>query len=266
MVDVSIRKASLLERVFPKIDSGATLVPADQFLQPGENERQQREEALKEMSASQSIAKAVALRALGYRVRDRGAEIVSVSNGFPAEGVVRAGDLVVELNRRRVRSPDDVSAAMKRVKPGDRVRLVVRRDGKTVPLSVGTKADRTQGGRAVMGVLVEPKLKLPVNVRIDAGAIGGPSAGLAFALDIVDELGRDVDHGRRVVVTGALGLDGKVFEIGGIKQKTIGAKEAGADVFLVPRANAREARRYADGLKIVAVGSFTQAMSYLATG
>ena len=117
-----------------------------------------------------------------------------------------------------------------------------------------------------MGVFIEPSLALPIDVKIKTGQIGGPSAGLAFALDIVDELGRDIDHGRRVVVTGALAPDGSVEEIGGVKQKTIGAKQAGADVFLVPRGNAREARRYAGQLRVVAVGSFKQAMSYLTTG
>ncbi len=103
-----------------------------------------------------------------------------------------------------------------------------------------------------------------MDVSIDAGSIGGPSAGLAFALGIVDELGDDIDDGRTIVVTGELALDGTVIPIGGIKQKTIGAKEAGADVFIVPDANAEEARKYADGLEIVAVSTFDEAIDALA--
>ncbi len=126
---------------------------------------------------------------------------------------------------------------------------------------------RARDGRPVFGIIVEPEanIELPVDISIDAGNIGGPSAGLAFALDIVDELGSDIDDGRKIVVTGALGLDGAVAPIGGIKQKTIGAREAGADVFVVPEQNAAEARRYADGLSIVSVQTFDEALAALET-
>ena len=110
-------------------------------------------------------------------------------------------------------------------------------------------------------------IRLPVPVRIDAGGVGGPSAGLAFALEVMEKLGRNVDRGYRVAATGQMELDGTVAPIGGVKQKTFGARAAGADVFLVPAAgdNAAEARRYAHGLRIIAVQSFPQALRALAT-
>jgi PDZ domain-containing protein len=120
----------------------------------------------------------------------------------------------------------------------------------------------------VVGVIVSQAadIKLPVDVEIDTNGVGGPSAGLAFALDLMEELGHDVDHGNRVAVTGALELDGTVGEIGGVKQKTIGVERAGIKVFLVPAGeNAAEARRYADGIRIVPVTSFQQALRTLAT-
>src|SRR5918912_93374 len=107
-----------------------------------------------------------------------------------------------------------------------------------------------------MGSSGSVTIDLPLKVTIDTGSIGGPSAGLAFALDVVDELGTDVDDAKRIVVTGALDLDGRVVAIGGIKQKTIAARNADADLFLVPDDNAADARRYADGLKVVAVSTF----------
>jgi PDZ domain-containing protein len=108
-------------------------------------------------------------------------------------------------------------------------------------------------------------VKLPLQVRINTGEVGGPSAGLAFALDVLNELGRDVDRGNKVVASGELHLDGSVGAVGGIKQKTIGARRAGADVFLVPGDNEREARRHAGGLRVIAVNSFRQALRSLAT-
>ena len=108
--------------------------------------------------------------------------------------------------------------------------------------------------------------KLPIKVRIDTRGVGGPSAGLAFALDLTEELGHDVDRGYKVAATGQLALDGSVLPIGAIKQKTIGARQAGVDVFLVPAgSNARTARTYADGLRIIPVQSFPQALHALAT-
>ena len=104
----------------------------------------------------------------------------------------------------------------------------------------------------------------PVDVEIDLGQVGGPSAGLAFALQIMEELGEDVD-GYRLAASGEIFLDGSVSRVGGIKQKTIGARRSGMDLFLVPGDNASEARRYAKGLRVVPVDSFQQALRVLAT-
>jgi PDZ domain-containing protein len=96
--------------------------------------------------------------------------------------------------------------------------------------------------------------------------VGGPSAGLAFALEVMQQLGRDVTHGHSVAATGELTADGAVEPIGGIKQKTIGVREAGADVFLVPAGdNAAQARKEAGDLRIIPVKTFPQALHALAT-
>jgi PDZ domain-containing protein len=105
-----------------------------------------------------------------------------------------------------------------------------------------------------------------VAVHIDAGAVGGPSAGLAFALDVLDVLGRDVDRGYTIAATGQIGLDGSVLPIGGAAQKAIGVRRSGVDVFLVPAGdNARDARRHAGHVRVIPVQSFQQALRALAT-
>ena len=132
---------------------------------------------------------------------------------------------------------------------------------------VRTVPDPQRPGRPIIGVIVSQAafIKLPRKVKIDAGNIGGPSAGLAFALDILDQL-KDVNHGQRVAATGAIELDGTVSPIGGVRQKTVGVRRAGIKIFLVPAGeNAAEARRYAKGLRIVPVHSFRQALRALAT-
>jgi PDZ domain-containing protein len=129
------------------------------------------------------------------------------------------------------------------------------------PNSVGPRRSR-------IGVAVgqAANIQLPVPVRINAGSVGGPSAGVAFALDVMEELGRDVDHGYKVAATGELDLSGNVLPIGGVEQKALGARRAHVDVFIVPAGeNAAVARRYADGMRIVPVRNFQQALRALAT-
>ncbi|HEX2044672.1 MAG TPA: PDZ domain-containing protein [Gaiellaceae bacterium] len=269
MVDVRVGRASLLERFFPGLREGATLLPEDVLNPEGISDRQRRRSSLNEMSRSQKVAIAVALRELGREVDvdAAGAEVVLVQPGSPADGTLQVGDVVLEAREQPVRTTNDLRTIMGPVEPGESVRLTVERDGEEVELTVGTRESQQAPPRAVMGVQVQDaqEFSFPLDVEIDAGSIGGPSAGLAFALDIVDELGREVDGGRRVVATGEITLAGDVRAVGGIPQKTIGARDAEADVFLVPDLNAAEARRYAGDLEIVAVSDFDEALSALAT-
>jgi PDZ domain-containing protein len=262
MVDILVRKASLLERIFPAIESGATLVP-EHFVNPeGLSEEERHRESLGEMSVSQKIAVAVALRTLGHEVPTE-ALVQRVEPGTPAAGTLERDDVIVEVKARPVDGPDDVFRIMNGHDPGTPVRLTIRRDGERRTLQVGTQPSDDDPVRAIMGILVGLDIDSPVDVKIDAGDIGGPSAGLAFALNVLDEMGREVDDGRRIAVTGALGLDGDVVPVGGLKQKAIGASESGADLFLVPEENVREARRNAEDVEVVAVGSFAEALNEL---
>lgn len=267
MVDILVRKANLLERLFPSLYDGATLVPAHAINPFGVSEGQRRKTSLGQMTRSQQVAAAVALRALGYEVdaTPTGAEVLVVLPGTPAAGALEPGDVIVRAKGRVVRLRGDLLRIMTGHRPGTPVTFTVRSSGGLRHVTLDTQADDDEPSRAIVGIRVDQaaNIELPVKVRIDAGSVGGPSAGLAFALDIVDELGREVDNGRRIVVTGELDLDGTVGPIGGVKQKTIGARAAGADVFIVPEGNATEARRYAEDLEVVPVETFSEALSAL---
>ncbi len=267
-VDVLVRKATLVERLFPSLREGATVVPAEQVRPPGVSEGQRRTEELQEMQMSQQVAAAVALRELGYKVvaTPIGARIEFVDAEAPAAGKLLPGDVVTSAGGKPVKAPAGLRRAIRENGTERAISLAVKRGDEQAEVSI--RPTRGPQGTPVIGVIVSQAadIKLPVDVEIDTKGVGGPSAGLAFALDLMEELGRDVDHGNRVAVTGALELDGTVGEIGGVKQKTIGVERAGIKVFLVPAGdNAAEARRYADGIRIVPVTSFQQALRTLAT-
>ena len=269
-VDVVVRKASLLERHVPPLrPDGADLVPAHALVPPGSSFEERRRQNRRAMDRSEQVAAAVALRELGHDVgaAPDGALVVAVVPDAPAHGRVRAGDVIVAVDGSRVRTPDALRRAIGRRKPGETVRLRLRAEGKLRTESVATVASPDDEARPIVGIQVEQNadIDLPLDVEIDLGNVGGPSAGLAFALDLFEELGEEIDRGYRVAATGELQLDGTVSPIGGAKQKTIGARRAGAEVFVVPAGdNAAVARRHAHGLRIIPVENFQQALEKLA--
>jgi Lon-like protease len=267
-VDIFVRKATVLERIWPGIHEGAQLVPASAVVPKGTSEKQRRQEDAREMTRSQQVAAAVALRAAGYKVdaNPTGVLVEQVDPRVPAAGKLQPSDVIVSANGKRVRAPGDLRRVVGALRPGATVRLVVRRGDTQTRVDVRTVRDAD--GRTIIGVIVDQAafIKLPLRVKIDAGNVGGPSAGLAFALDVLEELGKDIDHGRRIAATGQIELDGTVSSIGGIRQKTIGVRKSGIRVFIVPAGeNAAEARRYAHGVRILAVRNFQQALHELAT-
>jgi PDZ domain-containing protein len=267
MVDILVRRAVLLERIWPGMEEGATLEPAHSVNPVGVSEAERRRRSLQDMSRSQQIAVAVALRSLGRRVEveRNGAEVVTVVPGRPAEGKLEVGDVIAAAGGKPVKTPESLVEAMETVRPGEEVELTVVRDGERRSVRVGTTTADGDANRAVFGVEIQQaaEFEFPVDVEIDAGDVGGPSAGLAFALQVLDELGPDVTRGRRVAVTGTLDLDGDVGPVGGVKQKTIGAREADADLFLVPDANVDETRADADDLEVIAISTFDEAVAEL---
>jgi Lon-like protease len=272
-VDVVLRKASLLQSSFKLFrPEGADLISQKDFVPTGLTYSQQLQVDEQTMKVSQKKASVVALRALGLKfpAREGGVRVAAINSDSHARGLLQPGDVVVAAEGRKVATRLDLFNALARHRPGDVVRLGVLRNGKRLDYRINTIADDTNPQRALIGFApVEVvNAKLPVPVRFDLGRdVGGPSAGLAFALEILEQRGRDVDHGLKIAATGEIELDGTVSSIGGIKQKTIGARQAHADAFLVPvdGDNAKEAKRYAHGLRIIPVKNFQQALQALAT-
>jgi PDZ domain-containing protein len=270
-VDVVERRASELEALFPWIRPHASLEPAGAIVPPCATAAQEEAAQLQEMAFSQRIAAAVALRRLGYHVvvRPTGVIVSQLVAGTNAPCNLQPMDVILSVDGSPTPTIAALRSVLRRVKPGAVVTLRVRRGGRLLTLHIRTVGTDQDPGQAFVGFSPEQgaAIKLPIRVRIDASGIGGPSAGLAFALEVMQKLGRNVLHGHRVAATGEMELDGSVAPIGGVEQKTYGVRQAGADVFLVPAAggNARTARRYAGPVRIIPVRTFGQALRALAT-
>ena len=270
-VDLYVRRARVLEQLLPFTrPEGSTVLPEHALLPPGTTDEERDRQNAADMERSEQIASVVALRALGYEVvaAPRGALVIGVASDVPAAAKIDAGDVIVAVDGVPIRTPANLRREIGRRKPGDDVRLTVRRERKALDVTVRTVPSPTDPSRPIVGITVdqEADIELPFDVDIDLGRVGGPSAGLPFALEIARKLGRDVTHGCKIAATGELALDGTVLPIGGIKQKTIGARRADVDFFLVPAGrNADGARENADGLTVIPVESFQQALRTLTT-
>lgn len=268
-LDVIEKKASELEKLFPWIHSDATFEPANDVVPPCSTDREAIQAQLQEMAFSQRVAATVALRRLGYHVgvHPTGVVVSQLIAGTNAPCKLQPMDVIVAVDGTPTPTTTDLHGVLAHVEPGQVVSLRVRRAGRL--LTVRVKTVDVGSGQALVGFAPEQaaKFKLPVRVSIDAGNVGGPSAGLAFALEVMQKLGRNVTHGYKVAATGEMELDGSVAPIGGVRQKVVDAHKADVDVLLVPAGeNAKTARHYADKqLRVIPVHTFGQALRALAT-
>jgi PDZ domain-containing secreted protein/Zn-dependent protease/CBS domain-containing protein len=210
-----------------------SVVPRD--VDPEEYFKQQE----KLFRESQLVAAAAAASAAGYDVKitGGGAVVTGVRNGGPAARSLRKDDVIVAVDGKRVRTVEDLIRAIRARPSGSTFAMSVERAGRTITARVRSEEGILQGVPAI-GAYLESKdfdVDLPFTVNFRDRNIGGPSAGLSYALAVYDLLSpQDVAAGRVVACTGTMDLDGRVGPIGGIEEKVISAKSKGADIFVVP--------------------------------
>jgi PDZ domain-containing protein len=242
------------------------VVPRDVIYPPNESDQQVRQQDAADFKASQTSATTAALRYLGVKGTVH-VLVDKVTKGSPADGQVQAGDEFVAVDGQKVTDAKSLRALIGTRQPGQPVRLTLVRAKKTLDVTVGTTSTKDKDGtvRPIIGVETRERTDYPFQVTISLGDIGGPSAGLMFALGIVDKLQPgSLTDGRFIAGTGTIDDDGVVGPIGGIQQKLIGARRKGATVFLVPAANCKEALSSPPaGLKLVKVSSLKSALSEL---
>jgi Lon-like protease len=236
------------------------VVPEAELFPPGKTAQQVTRQNSQEMASSQQIATAAALCQLGTRFTTV-YTVALVGKGTPASGVLKPGDVITAVDGTPVTCKRDPGSLIRPHRPGTAVALTVDRHGAARTVRLKTV---DQSGHSVVGVqVVENYRNFPFSVKIRVGDIGGPSAGLMFALGIIDKLTPgDLTHGRFIAGTGEmLSASGTVGPIGGIQQKLAAARAAGATVFLTPAADCQDAAGSVPaGLRLVKVSTLSGAV------
>jgi len=228
-----------------------------------------------QMSQAEQAAKTSALRHLGYAVpaTPSGAVVAGTFAGTPAYGVLDVGDVVTALNGTPTLTAEALSHALDAHHSGETVIFTVRKQGTGAPGPVTLTLKRTKvdlGGQSVyVNVGIEPQDEVdyayPFPISINVTDIGGPSAGLAMTLGVIDTLSSgSLTGGHTVAATGTMDASGNVGDVGGVPQKTVAVENAGASIFLVPPGEYKDAvSKQRPGLKIFAVSTLDQALKVL---
>ncbi|WP_455356032.1 YlbL family protein [Streptomyces sp. SYSU K217416] len=269
-------RMNLVEAVYGWLAHDNVVVPHDTLYPDGKSEEESTQENAEEFSQSQESAKVAALKELGLPVSTR-VVVSTVIKDSPAEGKLHAGDVIKTVDGKPVKEPADVAKLVTRHKPGEDVVFTV------VPAADAAAAEKAgkepvgddeitittrkapDTDRAIVGIQAGTDHTFPFTIDIKLADVGGPSAGLMFALGIVDKLTPgQLTSGKFVAGTGTIDESGKVGPIGGIRMKTVGARNAGAQYFLTPADNcASAATDVPDGLTLVKVKTIDDAVKSL---
>ncbi len=264
-------QVSVLEWLDAERDPHQTLVPHDAvFSTRSTSENRQRN--LQMMQVSKETAVLVAFQHLGVDVIDEsGINFAEVLPDGPSAGILRVGEVIVDIGGTPITDFQSLQTALDQHSPGDRVEITLEDNDtleqRKVFITLGEHPDdptRPFIGIGNVGVRAV-QTDLPFDVSIDSGEIGGPSAGLAFTLSILDLLTPgELTGGHRVAVTGTIALDESVGDVGGAEQKAVGARKSGAEVFIVPVNEVADAEKGAGDMPVVGVSTLSEALDVLA--
>jgi Lon-like protease len=202
----------------------------------GRTQQQANQQDVCDMSQSQDTARVAALTALGYRVPViPGLSVDALADGYPAIKVLRPCDQILAVDGHDLKQATDLSKVVRAQRVGSTVTLRISRGGREQTVKVAVAALPAPAKTHIIGVTLGYRFKVPLQIDIDTNDISGPSAGLAMTLAIIDTLSPgELTGGKRVAVTGTIDPEGRVGEIGALKQKAVAVRHADAQIFIVP--------------------------------
>lgn len=269
MVTVNQRRANLLTLLYGYLHPHIEVRQLVEVIPKGMTQAEYRELLNRWMNESKMLAKLIALQKTGYEVEFKsvGTMIVGFLDGSPAQGILKEGDYIVAVDGKEVRLADEVISAVRDRQIGEAVDLTILRDGEEHEVTVITTTNPGAPDYPALGVYIHTLYSepiFPVEITMETGKVGGPSAGLMFVLEIIDQLTPgDLTGGHKVAGTGTIDLDENVGRIGGVFQKVIAAEREGAEYFIVPEGNYDEARQAARRIKLVPVSTLQDALDFL---
>lgn len=253
-----------------QLDPAVTIVPPEQVVPPEVSPQELMADNARMLAESEVVAAVVGLRLAGYEasVTGSGAQVLRVLPESPARELLRPGDRIVALSGAPVRTASGLLEAIAGLDAALPADVALVRGGQALSLQLALLPPAAAGGPPRIGVEVataDLAVGAPIPVRVTPqGVVGGPSAGLVFALAIYDRLTPgDLTGGRRIAGTGTVSLDGRVGPIGGVAQKVAAAERAGAAYFLAPPENAAGARRAARRITVIEVADVAGALAAL---
>ncbi|WP_425452044.1 YlbL family protein [Arthrobacter silvisoli] len=258
---------SLVEAFQAWLDGSKAVYPEELIYPKGITREESEQESAQAMTSSQENAVAAALKELDIPFGQK-LEIAGLSSNSASEGKLREGDTFTSINGKAVTSLAVIQSELAAT-AGAPAAVVVERQGKAVAVSI--KPNKGDNDRWLLGVALQYKFTFPFQVKISLEDVGGPSAGMMFALGIIDTVTPgDLTGGKHIAGTGTISPDGTVGPIGGIAQKMHGARDKGASLFLAPAANCDDVVGHVpDGLQVVKVetlGDAEAAVKRLAEG
>ncbi len=258
------RTPSWFELATAWFDPSRAVLPIDQVFPDGETTEERQEQSAAMMVDSQKEATAAALTELGYDIEAM-LTVFSFTDGSASAGVLEEGDVILAADGETVTDAGGLREIVNEA-DGAPVELTIVRDGEEQAVSVTPKQTEVEGETVwLLGITLTNDFEFPIDVTIQLNNVGGPSAGMMFALGIIDTLTPgELNGGDTVAGTGTIAADGVVGPIGGIRQKMWGAVGAGAEWFLAPEANCDEVVGYVpDGLRVFSVTDLDDALDVL---
>lgn len=265
MLTVSTQDVNIFEAAIAGVDPRVDLVRKEAVRRAGETDEEYRSRVLQQMDDSNFRAVAVALDYLGYDMVPTEVVIDSVLEDVPAELLLEPGDTIRAINGSTVTTVGDVTTALEELAPGDVIQMRLERNGSIVEVEVELAEKEDEPGEPLIGIGLGELTEAPFPIAIQTGDVGGPSAGMMHTIAIIDSLTEgELTGGRVIAGTGTIQADGSVGNIGGIRQKVVGAEAAGAEYILVPQGNYESAlTAERESIEIVPVATLEDAIGFL---
>lgn len=269
LVTVTQQNASPLLLLYALADPIVDLQPSRRVFPEGMEPEEYRELMRRWMEESQNLSKVIALRRFGVEVpiESDGVEVVNIGDDSPAQGVLQPGDVIVSVDGKAIFLAEELVSRVQLRPIGEPVSLEIIRGGEKMVVTIPSTSHVDQPEKAAIRVMIQTlnwQPQLPREIEIQVGEITGPSAGMMFVLEILNQLEpRDLTAGKKIAGTGTINLKEEVGAIGGVRQKVRAAEKAGAEYFLVPLENYEEAKQAVRTIQLVPVGTLAEAIRFL---